>query len=87
MQANRTVQIIRNTADEEDGKEEPVQDTEQLPEDGSADSDEKREMNDWTKILQIEILMAGLPVAQIHTHIPSIVNIVTKYKKMCRYEK
>jgi hypothetical protein len=41
--------------DEEDGKEEPGQDTEQLPEDGSADSDEKREMNDWTKILQIEI--------------------------------
>jgi hypothetical protein len=41
--------------DEEDGKEEPGQDTEQLPEDGSADSDEMREMNDWNKILQIEI--------------------------------
>jgi hypothetical protein len=27
--------------DEEDGKEEPGQDTEQLPEDGSADSDEE----------------------------------------------
>ena len=67
MQAHRTIHLIRNTADEEDGKEEPVQDTEQLPEDGSADSDEKREMNDWTKILQIEhkpsnirsFLMAG----------------------------
>jgi hypothetical protein len=47
--------MIRNTADEEDGKEEPGQDTEQLPENGSADSDEKREMNDWTKIFQIEI--------------------------------
>ena len=33
--------MIRNTADEEDGKEEPDQDTEQLPEDGSADSDEE----------------------------------------------
>ena len=56
MQAHRTIHLIRNTADEEDGKEEePDQDTEQLPEYGSADSDEKREMNDWTKILQIEI--------------------------------
>ena len=50
LQAHRTIHY-----DEEDGKEEPGQDTEQLPEDGSADSDEKRETNDWTKILQIEI--------------------------------
>ena len=41
MQANRTIQLIRNTADEEDGREEPDQDTEQLPEDGSADNDEE----------------------------------------------
>ena len=41
MQAHRTINLIRNTADEEDGKEEPGQDTEQLPEDGSADSDEE----------------------------------------------
>jgi hypothetical protein len=31
--------LIRNTADEEDGKEKLDQDTEQLPEDGSADND------------------------------------------------
>ncbi|MDW0315517.1 MAG: hypothetical protein QN716_09095 [Nitrososphaeraceae archaeon] len=41
LQAHRTIHLIRNTADEEDGKEEPGQDTEQLPEDGSADSDEE----------------------------------------------
>ena len=42
MQAHRTINLIRNAADEEDGKEEePDQDTEQLPEYGSADSDEE----------------------------------------------
>jgi hypothetical protein len=35
------IHLIRNTAAEEDGKEEPDQDTERLPEDGSADSDEE----------------------------------------------
>jgi len=33
--------LIRNTADEEDGKEETYQDTEQPPEDRSAGSDEE----------------------------------------------
>jgi hypothetical protein len=42
LQAHLTIHLIRNTADEEDGKEEePDQDTEQLPEYGSADSDEE----------------------------------------------
>jgi len=35
--------LIRNSADGEDGKEEPDQDTERLPENRSADSDEEEE--------------------------------------------
>lgn len=41
MQAYRTIHLIRNAAEEEDGKEEPDQDTERLPEDRSADNDEE----------------------------------------------
>jgi hypothetical protein len=41
LQAYRTIHLIRNTAEEEDGKEEPDQDIERLPEDRSADNDEE----------------------------------------------
>jgi len=41
LQADRTFQLIRNSVDGEDGKEEPDQDTERLSENGSADSDEE----------------------------------------------